>query len=129
LRFKSKRLTNTPVPRRRFVLKFPDERRTEGFSTQTTYTRGSSGRGGGIHEQRYATERVLPQSAVKLRHAESAPEEATLEEKKRRAASSASRLVPVELAARKSPMQSGAGLTLDPVLSTHRLAVKDEEFE
>src|SRR5450755_216260 len=49
--------------------------------------------------------------------------------KKRRAASSASRLVPVELAARKSPMQSGAGLTLDPVLSTHRLAVKDEEFE
>jgi hypothetical protein len=82
LRFKSKRLTNTPVPRRRFVLKFPDERRTEGFSTQTTYTRGSSGLGGGIHEQRYATERVLPQSAVKLRHAESAPEEATLEEKK-----------------------------------------------
>ncbi len=63
------------------MLKFPDERRTEGFSTQTTYTRGSSGIGGGIHEQRYAAERVLPQSAVELRHAESAPEEATLEEK------------------------------------------------
>ena len=63
------------------MLKFPDERRTEGFSTQTTYTRGSSEVGGGIHEQRYAAERVLPQSAVELRHPESAPEEATLEEK------------------------------------------------
>jgi hypothetical protein len=56
------------------VLKFPHERRTEGFSTQTTYTRGSSGVGGGIHEQQYAAERVLPQAAVELRHAESAPE-------------------------------------------------------
>ena len=35
------------------MLKFPDERRTEGFSTQPTYTGGSSGVGGGIHEQRY----------------------------------------------------------------------------
>ena len=26
-----------PVPGRRFGLKFPDERRTEGLSTQTTY--------------------------------------------------------------------------------------------
>ena len=62
------------------MLKFPDGRRTEGFSTQTTYTRRSSGVGGGIHEQRYAAERVLPQSAVGLRHAESTPQEATLEE-------------------------------------------------
>ena len=31
--------------------------------------------------QRYAAERVLPQSAVELWHAESAPEGATLEEK------------------------------------------------
>lgn len=30
----SKRLSNTPVPGKRFVLKFPDERRTEGFITQ-----------------------------------------------------------------------------------------------
>src|SRR5258707_13570528 len=44
-----KRLSNTPVPGRRFVLKFPDERRTEGFITQTTYTHGSSGVSGGIH--------------------------------------------------------------------------------
>jgi hypothetical protein len=76
-----KRLSNTPVRGTRFVLKFPDDRRTEGFSIQTTYTRRSSGVGGGIHEQRYAAERVLPQSAVELRHAESAPEGATLEEK------------------------------------------------
>ena len=74
-------LSNTPVPGRRFVLKFPDERRTEGFITQTTYTRGSSGVSGRVCEQRYATERVLPQPAVELRHAESAPEGATLEEK------------------------------------------------
>jgi hypothetical protein len=63
------------------VLKFPDERRTEGFITQTTYTRGSSGVSGRVCEQRYAAERVLPQSAVELRYAESAPEGATLEEK------------------------------------------------
>jgi hypothetical protein len=61
-------------------LEFPDERRTEGFGAQTTYTRGSSGIGGGIHEQRYAAKRVLPQSAVELRQAESALEGATLEE-------------------------------------------------
>jgi hypothetical protein len=41
------------------VLKFPDDRRTEGFSTQTTNPRGSSGVGGGIHEQRDAAERHL----------------------------------------------------------------------
>jgi hypothetical protein len=63
------------------VLKFPDERRTEGFRTQTTYTRGSSRVSDRIHEQRYAAERVLSQSAVQLQHAKSAPEEATLEEK------------------------------------------------
>src|ERR1035437_9003448 len=71
LRVNRKRLSNTPVRGTRFVLNFPDDRRTEGFSTQTTYTRRSSGVGGGIHEQRYAAERVLPQSAVELRHAES----------------------------------------------------------
>jgi transposase IS66 family protein len=48
------------------VLKFPDERRTEGFITQTTYTRGSSGVSGRVCEQRYAAERVLPQYALTL---------------------------------------------------------------
>jgi len=43
-----KRLSNTPVPGRRFVLKFPDERRTESFITQTTYTRGGSGVSGRV---------------------------------------------------------------------------------
>jgi hypothetical protein len=79
--FIGKRLSNTPVPGKRFVLKFSDELRTEGFITQTTYTRGSSGVSGRVCEQRYAAERVLPQSAVELRYAESAPEGATLEEK------------------------------------------------
>ena len=63
------------------MLKFPDERRTEGFSTQTTYTRGSSEVGGGIHEQRYAAERVLPESGFELQHAGSPSEETALEEK------------------------------------------------
>ena len=62
------------------MVKFPDERRTEGISTQATYTRGSSAASGGIHEQRHAAERVLSQSAVELWQAESALEEATLEE-------------------------------------------------
>jgi hypothetical protein len=76
-----KRLSNTPVPGRRFVLKLPHERKRKGFITQTTYTLGSSGVGGRVCEQRYAAERVLPQSAVELRYAESAPERATPEEK------------------------------------------------
>ena len=63
------------------MLKFPDERRTEGFSTQTTYTRGSSEVGGGIHEQRYAGERVLRESRFELQHAGSPSKEAALEEK------------------------------------------------
>jgi len=75
-----KRLTNTPVRRGVSVFKWLDERRAEGFSTQTTYTRGSSGIGGGIHEWRYAAERVLPKSGFEIRHAESASEEAALEE-------------------------------------------------
>ncbi len=61
-----KRSSNTPVQGIRFGLKFPDERRTKGVSTQTTYTHGCSGVGGGIHKQRYAAERVLPQLAVEL---------------------------------------------------------------
>jgi hypothetical protein len=63
------------------VLKFPDERRTEGFITQTTYTPGSSGVGGRVCEQRYAAERVLPESRFELRHAGSPSEKAALEEK------------------------------------------------
>jgi hypothetical protein len=79
--FDRKRPSNTPVPGRKFVLKFPDERRTEGFSTQTTYSRGSSEVGGGIHEQRYAAERVLPESRFELQHTGSPSKEAALEEK------------------------------------------------
>src|SRR5437867_8640856 len=75
-----KRLSNTPVLGKGFVLKFSDERRTEGFSTQTTYTRGSSGVGGGIHEQRHAAKRVLQESRFELRYAESPREQAALEE-------------------------------------------------
>jgi hypothetical protein len=62
------------------VLKFSDERRTEGFSTQTTYTRRSSGVGGGIHERRYAPRRALSESRFELQHAGSPSEETALEE-------------------------------------------------
>jgi hypothetical protein len=86
------------------VLKCSDDRKNRVVSAQATHTSGSSGVGGGIHEQRYASERVLPQSAVELRHAESAPEEQRWK-RKSRVVSLASRLVPVELAARKFPMQ------------------------
>jgi hypothetical protein len=81
-RLMGKRLTNPPVREVRFcvVLEFPDERRTKGFSTQTTYTQRSSGVGGGIHEQ-YAPQRVLSESGFELRHAGSPSEETALEEK------------------------------------------------
>jgi hypothetical protein len=62
------------------VLKCLDERRTQGLAIQAAHTRGSSGVGSGIPEQRHAAQRVLPESELELRHAESAPEEATLEE-------------------------------------------------
>jgi hypothetical protein len=63
------------------VLKWPDERRTESGCTPATYRSGGSTVSDGVCEQRYATERVLPQSGFELRHVESASEEATLEKK------------------------------------------------
>jgi hypothetical protein len=75
-----KRLSNTPVPGRRSVLKFPDERRTEGFITQATYPSGSSAVGGRVCAQRDAAERVLPESRFELQHAGSPSEEMALEE-------------------------------------------------
>ncbi len=115
-RFNSKRLTNTPVRGTRFVLKFSDEWRTEDFSTKTTYTRGSSGVGGGIHEQRHATERIFRSRQLSF---------STLDrhlkkrrwKKRPRPVSSAGRLVPVELAARKSPTQHDSTASLVVVLS------------
>jgi hypothetical protein len=76
-----KRLTNTSVRGRGFVLKFSDGRRTNGFSTQTTYTRRSSGVGGRIHEQQYAPQRVMSESGFELQHTGSPSEETALEEK------------------------------------------------
>jgi hypothetical protein len=81
LDFYGKRLTNTFVRGVVTVFKLSDDRKNRVVRAQATDTRGSSGVGGGIHEQRDAAERVLPQSAVELRYAESAPEGATLEEK------------------------------------------------
>jgi hypothetical protein len=76
-----KRLTNTPVHGVVSVLKLLDDCRKEVVGAQTTYARGSSAVGGGVCEQRHATQRVLSDSAVELRHAESSSEEATLAEK------------------------------------------------
>jgi len=75
--FVRKRLTNTPVRQAGSVLKCPDDHKNRVVSTQATYPCGSSAVGGRVCEQQYAAERVLPQSAVELRYAESAPEGAT----------------------------------------------------
>ena len=78
---KCKRLTNTPVRQSGSVLKCPDDRKNRVVGAQTTYPRGSSALGGRVCEQRYAAERVLPESRFELQHAGSPSEEATLEER------------------------------------------------
>src|ERR1700694_2984813 len=58
-----------------------DERRTAGSGTETTDTSRGSAVSGGVCEQRYGAERVLPKSRFELGHAGSPSEEAAMEEK------------------------------------------------
>jgi hypothetical protein len=64
-----KRLTNTPVRQAGSVLKCPDDRKNRVVSAQATYKSRSSAVSGGIQEQRFAAERVLPESRFELQHA------------------------------------------------------------
>src|SRR5208337_4217080 len=80
-RFNRKRLTNTPVRQAGSVLECPDDRKNRVVSVQATYTNRSSAVGGRVCEQRYAAERVLPESRFELQHAGSPSEKAALEEK------------------------------------------------
>ncbi len=79
--FQRKRLTNTPVRRAWSVLKCPDDRKNRVVSAQATYPCGSSAVGGRVCEQRYAAERVLPESRFELQHSGSPSKETALEEK------------------------------------------------
>ena len=63
-----KRSTNTPVRGVAFVLKYLDDRRKKVGSAQATYASGGSAVGGGVCEQRHATQRVLPESGLELWH-------------------------------------------------------------
>src|SRR5208337_3733531 len=76
-----KRLTNTPVRRVGSVLKCLDDRKNRVVSAQATYPCGGSAVGGRVCEQRYAAERVLPESRFELQHTGSPSKETTLEEK------------------------------------------------
>ena len=76
-----KRLTNTPGRQAGSVLKCPDDRKNRVVSAQTTYTGGSSAVGGRVCEQRYAAERILPESRFELQHTGSPSKETALEEK------------------------------------------------
>ena len=77
----SKRLTNTPVRQAGPVLKCPDDRKSRVVSAQATYPCGSSAVGGRVCEQRYAPQRVLPESRFELQHTGSPSQETALEEK------------------------------------------------
>ena len=57
----------------------PDDRKNRVVSAQATHSRGSSEVGGGIQEQRHATQRVLPESRFELQHTGSPPKETALE--------------------------------------------------
>ena len=81
MEFLCKRLTNTPVRQAGPVLKCPDDCKNRVVNTQATFTSGSSAVGGRVCEQRYAAERVLPESGFELRHAGSPSKETALEEK------------------------------------------------
>jgi hypothetical protein len=76
-----KRLTNTPVLQEGSVLKYPDDRKNRVVSAQATYPCGSSAVGGRVCEQRYAAQRVLPESRFELQHTGSPSKEKALEEK------------------------------------------------
>jgi len=76
-----KRLTNTPVRMAGSVLKCPDDRKNRVVTAQATYPCGSSAVGGRVCEQRYAQERVLPESRFELQHTGSPSKETALEEK------------------------------------------------
>ena len=76
-----KRLTNTPVREIASVLKWIDDRRKQVVSAQATYPRGSSAVGGRVCEQRYAAERVLPDSRFELQHTGSPSKKTASEEK------------------------------------------------
>ena len=80
-RYISKCLTNTPVRQAGSVLKCPDVRKNRIVSAQATYACGSSALGGRVCEQRYAAERVLPESRFELQHTGSPSKETALEEK------------------------------------------------
>jgi hypothetical protein len=123
-----KRLTNTSVRGRGFLLKFSDERRTNGFSTQTTYTCRSSGVGGRIHELRYAPQRVCRSRGLSF----STPNRHLKKrrwKRRRRPVSSAGRLVKVELAAKKSPTQHDATFGLAVVLPGGRRIEVHPDFD
>jgi hypothetical protein len=111
----SKRLINTPVRGAGSVLKCPDDRKNRVVSAYATHTSGSSAVGVRVCEQWYAAERVLPESRFELQHAGS-PSEKTGWKRRRKPISSASRLVPVELAAKKSPTQQEPSCWLSVVL-------------
>src|SRR5271157_480293 len=76
-----KRLINPPVLQAESVLKCPDDRKNRVVSAQATYPCGSSAIGGRVCEQRYAAERVLPESRFELQHTGSPSKETALEEK------------------------------------------------
>ena len=95
-------LTNTPVRQAGSVLKCADDRKNRVVSAQATYPRRSSAVGGRVCKQRYAAERVLPESRFELQHVGS-PSEKGRWKGRQRPVSSAGRLVKVELAAKKSP--------------------------
>lgn len=63
------------------MLKCPDDRKNRVVSAQATYPSRSSAVGGRVCEQRYAAERVLPESRFELQYAGSPSEKAALEEK------------------------------------------------
>ena len=62
------------------MFKLEDERRTAGSGTKAADAGGDPAVGGGVCEQRYAAERVLPESRVEFQHAGSPSEEAAVEE-------------------------------------------------
>src|ERR1035441_35444 len=81
LGFERKRLTNTPVRQAGSVLKCADDRKNRVVNTQATYPCGGSAVGGRVCEQRYATQRVLPESRFELQQTGSPSKEIGLEEK------------------------------------------------
>ena len=126
--FKGKSLTNTPVRQAGSVLKCTDDRKNRVVSAQATYPCGSSAVGAKFVSSRMRRSEFCQSRGLSF----STPDRHLKKlrcKRRRKPISSAGRLVPVELAARKSPKQHEPSCGLAVVLPGGRRVEVHPDFD